>query len=138
MDRQMQLISTKDIGKIAAEAFLNADKDEYRNKSISLAGDRISPNEAAEIFKQTTGKEIPSTYGLVGSALKWMLKEQLGLMFDWYRSTGFGGDVDAVRRRYPLCKTLGLGWWKIVRGRSNVIEVVSRNTLRGVVSIGHQ
>ncbi|QIW96616.1 hypothetical protein AMS68_002134 [Peltaster fructicola] len=39
MDTKLQLISSKDIGRIAAEALLNADKDEYKNKSITIAGD---------------------------------------------------------------------------------------------------
>ena len=100
--RKLQMISTKDIGKVAAEAFLNADKDEYRNTSVSLAGDELSPEQAAVIFKEVTGHEIPSTYSFVGSGLRWMLKEQLGLMFDWFLSSGFGVDVKAMRQRYPF------------------------------------
>ena len=102
LDRKMQLISTKDIGKIAAEAFLHSSEDEYRNKAISLAGDATTPNEAAKIFKQNVGSDIPATYGFLGSAMRWILKEQLGLMFDWIKTPGFGADVDAVRRRYPF------------------------------------
>ena len=104
VDRKMQLISTTDIGKVAAQAFLNADSDEYRNRAISLAGDQLTPNEAARIFKETTGQEIPYTYGFVGRLLRWLMHEQLGMMFDWIRDTGFGADVKALRRRYPFMK----------------------------------
>lgn len=83
MDRKLQLISIKDIGKVAAQAFLNAGDDDYRNRAISLAGDEISPNQAAMIFQETTGQTIPSTFDFVGTGLRWMLKKQLGLMFDW-------------------------------------------------------
>ena len=102
MDRKLQMISTKDIGYVAADAFLNADSDEYRNKGISLAGDELSPNEAATIFKEVTGHEIPSTFSFVGTALRWIMKEQLGLMFDWFVDFGFGADVPALRKRYPF------------------------------------
>ncbi|KAK4543112.1 hypothetical protein LTR36_005889 [Oleoguttula mirabilis] len=101
-DRKLQLIGTKDIGKVAAEAFLNADTDEYRNKAISLAGDEISPREAATMFKEVTGQEIPSTYSFVGSMLRWMLWQHLGIMFNWFASNGFGADVKALRQRYPF------------------------------------
>ena len=107
VDRPLQLISTKDIGKIAAEAFLNADGEEYRNKAISLAGDELSPAQAATIFKETTEMEIPTTYSFVGSALRWGLKEQLGLMFDWFRTDDFGVDVKATRKRYPFMQDFG-------------------------------
>ncbi|KAI4138817.1 MAG: hypothetical protein L6R39_006587 [Caloplaca ligustica] len=102
LDRKLQMISTTDIGKIAADAFLNAESDEYRKKAISLAGDEISPNEAASIFKEETGKDIPSTFAFLGWALRKMLREQLGAMFDWFKSDGFGVDVGALRKRYPF------------------------------------
>lgn len=51
MDRNLQMITTSDIGKVAAEAFLNAEKEEYKNKAISLAGDELTPNEAAKVFQ---------------------------------------------------------------------------------------
>ena len=104
MDRKLQMISTKDIGKVAAEAFIKADSAEYKNQAISLAGDDISPNEAARIFKETTGQEIPTTYPFVGRALRYFLKEQLGTMFDWFVTDGFHTDIGAVKQRYPYLK----------------------------------
>ena len=103
-DSKMQFISTRDIGKVAAEAFLNASSAEYKNASISLAGDEYTPRQAASIFKEVTGQEIPSTYPLLGRILKWLLTEQLGIMLDWIASTGFGTDIEAVRKRYPYLK----------------------------------
>lgn len=105
-DRPLQLVATSDIGRVAAEAFLNADKDEYRNKAISLAGDSISPNEAARVFKQKTGQQIPSTFGFVGSGIKWASKD-MGMMFNWLGNIGFGTNVPEVRKRYPFMKDFG-------------------------------
>jgi uncharacterized protein YbjT (DUF2867 family) len=102
--RRLQMISTSDIGTIAADAFLHADTEEYRNKAISLAGDELSPDEAAKIFKETTGQEIPWTYSIVGRLLRWLLREQLGLMFDWFVVSGFKADIGALRKRYPFLK----------------------------------
>lgn len=104
LDRKLQMISTADIGHIAAEAFLHAEEPEYRNRAISLAGDEISPAEAATIFTEVTGKEIPSTFAFVGWGLRVLLKDQLGLMFDWFKTDGFGVDVPGLKGRYPFLK----------------------------------
>lgn len=103
-DRKLALVSTKDIGRVAAEAFLNASSAEYKNKAIPLAGDSISPNEAAKIFKETTGLKMPDTYSFVGHGLKWALHEQVGIMFNWFKTDDFGTDVSAVRQKYPSMK----------------------------------
>ncbi|KAK3109644.1 hypothetical protein LTR53_016881 [Teratosphaeriaceae sp. CCFEE 6253] len=104
LDRPLQQISTTDIGLVAADAFLNADSDEYRNTGISLAGDELSPNEAARIFKEVTGLELPASYLFVGRLLRWVAREQLGLMFDWFVTDDTQVDVKALRRRYPFMK----------------------------------
>jgi len=103
LDRKLQMISTKDVGRIAALAFLHP--EEYRNKAITLAGDELSPIEADAIFRQRFGKEIPATYGFVGGALKWVLNEQLGKMFDWFKERGFGADVPKLRDQYRDLQT---------------------------------
>lgn len=104
LDRPLQQISTADIGRIAAEAFIHADSDEYRNTAISLAGDELSPNEAAKIFQEVTGREIPATWGFVGWLLK-MLSADLRLMFQWFFDEDFGVDVKALRQRYPFLRS---------------------------------
>lgn len=103
MNRKLQHVSTSDVGKVAAQAFLKADTDEYRNKAISLAGDELSPTEAAKIFKEAAGEELPSTYGIVGRMLKWGVAD-LRHMFDWFLAEDFQVDVKAVRQRYPFMK----------------------------------
>lgn len=109
MKRSLQLISTEDVGKIAADALINAESEEYRNKSLSIAGDEISPEEAGRIFKHEIGTGIPKTYVFVGRLLKIVLRDQLGIMFNWFRSQGFDVDVKAIRARYP--ETMDFGTW---------------------------
>lgn len=104
MDTKLQLVSTKDIGRVGAEAFLNASSANYRNKSISLAGDSISPNDAAKIFKESQGQEIISTYSIFGTLAKWWMPDELGKMFDWFVATGYGADVPALKQKYPFLK----------------------------------
>lgn len=103
-ENKMQFVSTKDIGKVAADAFLRADAPQYKNKAIALAGDEMSLSEAAAVFREETGLQLPETYGFVGKGLRWALHEQLGIMFDWFRDVGFGVDVRETRREYPFLK----------------------------------
>jgi uncharacterized protein YbjT (DUF2867 family) len=99
LDRNLQMISTKDIGKVAAETFLNASDDRYRNKGISLAGDSLSPNDAARIFKEETGQEVPSTYPVLAWIIRTLVPD-LRHMFAWFGKSGFGTDVQGVRAQY--------------------------------------
>ncbi|GAB7329704.1 hypothetical protein MBLNU13_g01437t1 [Cladosporium sp. NU13] len=103
-DKQLQLVSTKDIGKVAAEALLNADDERYKNKAISLAGDAVSAKQAARIFKEVTGQSIPSTFGIFGSLLKFAKKEEVGRMFNWFRNEGYGADVSGLKQTFPFLK----------------------------------
>lgn len=102
-EKPLQLIATSDIGRVAAEAFLSHDSAEYRNAAVSLAGDELSVNEAARIFKETTGQSMPETYAWLGGAIRYMVKD-LREMFAWFRTDGFGVDVQHMRRRYPYMK----------------------------------
>lgn len=104
MDTKLQLVSTKDIGRVAAEAFLNASSPNYRNLSISLAGDDISPTEAGKIFKEVTGQDLPSTYSFFGTLAKWVMSDELGKMFSWFKTAGYAADVPALRQKYPFLK----------------------------------
>lgn len=104
MDTKLQLVSTKDIGRVAADAFLNASSSSYRNVAISLAGDDISPNEAEKVFKEVTGHEIPSTYSFFGTLAKWAMSDELGKMFNWFKATGYAADVLSLRQKYPFLK----------------------------------
>ena len=98
MDRKLQLVSAVDVGMLAAEAFQAP--DEYVGKAVSLATDELTPQEAAEIFERVVGREIPSTYPFVGRLIKVLLREQLGVMFKWFREEGFGADPKEFTKRY--------------------------------------
>jgi uncharacterized protein YbjT (DUF2867 family) len=101
---KLKFVSTKDIGKVAAEAFLRADAPQYKNKAIALAGDEIALEDAAKVFREETGLRLPETFGLVGKGLRWALHEQLGIMFNWFKDVGFGVDVRESKREYPFLK----------------------------------
>lgn len=97
-DQPLQLIACADIGHFAAQALMNPDK--YRGRAISLAGDELTFDQAAAVFKDKIGADIPTTYGVVGSLALWALKD-IGTMFEWMNSEGFGADVEELRGEFP-------------------------------------
>jgi len=99
LDRKLQLVSTVDVGILAADAFKN--QKYYASKALNLATDLLSPNEAKAIFKRVVGQEMPTTYHFIGRLLKWMLHKQLGIMFQWFVDVGFGADPNEYKRKFP-------------------------------------
>jgi uncharacterized protein YbjT (DUF2867 family) len=98
-DTKLQLVSSRDIGLLAAEAF--KDPAAYAGKAISFATDELTPQEASDIFKKVTGHDVPSSYPITARLIKWLLHEQLGAMFDWFKQVGFGADPNEFRSKIP-------------------------------------
>lgn len=65
-DKKLQLIASSDIGRVAADALLNAGSPEYHNKSISIARDELTASEAAVVFKEVTGQDMLLHMGFLG------------------------------------------------------------------------
>lgn len=99
--RALQLIATEDIGVAAAEAFLRP--EEYSGKFISLAGDEITYQQMAAIFREKTGGDIPTTWGILGRLVLATSKE-MDTMFSFFQGEGYDADIEALRRQYPKLK----------------------------------
>jgi uncharacterized protein YbjT (DUF2867 family) len=95
----MHLISTSDIGKVAANIFLNPEK--YANTSISLVGDKLTFKEANAIFEEKTGKPIPTMPLLPFNAVMLGLSE-LKVMFRWFPADPPGIDATKCREEWGL------------------------------------
>lgn len=101
-DKKLQIVSTRDIGHFGAEALLKS--EEYDSRAVSIAGDELSFEEASKIFKEETGHEMPLAPCLVGSGLK-LLVGDLGAMFGWLGTDGYGVDIKGLRKEYPELQT---------------------------------
>ncbi|KAI4716539.1 NAD(P)-binding protein [Aureobasidium sp. EXF-10727] len=103
-DRKLQLVSCRDIGHFAAEAFRNPAK--YNNRAVSLAGDELTLKEADQVWKKAIGQGAPNTFTFMGTGLLWASKE-LGSMFRWFQTDGYEVDIAALRKEHPGLQTLG-------------------------------
>jgi hypothetical protein len=103
-EKPLQLIAATDIGYFGAQALLKP--DEYAGKSISLAGDSLSFEEANEVFHSKVGTDIPKTYGFIGSAIMWGVAD-VGKMFQWFYTDGYGADIPSLKKAHPGLMSFG-------------------------------
>ncbi|TLD04314.1 uncharacterized protein PgNI_11910 [Pyricularia grisea] len=98
--RKLQLVSVRDVGRVAARALL-ADYDDgdhghrYKNAAIGVAGDELSLEEVKDVFTRVTGKSLPQAWWPVGGLLLWALGE-LGSMFGFFEREGYGVELEKM------------------------------------------
>ena len=100
--KALQYVACHDIGVAAAQAFLKS--EEYKGRAISLASDEITLDQANAIFQDKLGMPIPVTYGVLGKAVLWAVKD-VRMMIEFMRDEGFGTDVESLRREFPQMLT---------------------------------
>lgn len=97
--KPLQWIAPTDIGYFAAQAFENP--EEWNHKAIGLAGDELDFAGLSKAFENKTGAPIGTTFGFLGSALKWGVPE-LNIMMEWFASDGYRVDVQKLRTMHPI------------------------------------
>ncbi|KAJ9145345.1 NAD(P)-binding domain [Pleurostoma richardsiae] len=98
---KLQMVSTADIGRVAAQSFARAGDAAFRNAALTLAGDELTQAEADAVFREVLGFAMPLAPCPVASAVKFFLKGTVGDMFRWFEREGYGADVEECRRLYP-------------------------------------
>lgn len=104
--KPLAYVATSDIGFFAGQAFLQPNSPEYKNKAISLAGDELTFGQVSQVFRETLGYEIPTTFEFVARFIKWMVSD-LNMMFRWFDEEGMVVDLPKLRRMNPGLKDLG-------------------------------
>lgn len=103
LKKPIQLIAASDIGEFAARAFDN--KQEYLGKTISLAGDELSPQQINEAYRSVKGKSLPTTY----SIFPWLVtatSAEMRSMFRFFNGPqGYTADIAELRKVNPELKT---------------------------------
>jgi len=93
-DKPIHLITTKDMGRVAAYVIKNPSK--YIGQEIELAGDVLTPNQMTEAFSNAQGipvvyKETPAWIFLL------LFRKELFDLIQWYRTKGYQADVQRLR-----------------------------------------
>ena len=97
-DRPLHLITTKDMGRVAA--YVMKHRAQYVGQAIELAGDVLTPKQMADAFAKAQGtpvtyKEVPPWIFLL------LLRKPLFDLIQWYRTKGYQADVPALRSAFP-------------------------------------
>lgn len=79
---------------------MNPTAKQYANAEWAIAGDSLTYEQAADIFKQQTGKPMPATYDFIARTFMWAIKD-IGIMFKWFGTDGFGADIQAAKQLHP-------------------------------------
>ncbi|KAI0602384.1 NAD(P)-binding protein [Biscogniauxia sp. FL1348] len=106
-DTKLQLVSVRDIGRVAARALLFPEKDRYRNRAIGLAGDELTLLDARAVYRRVAGLQLPQAWGIVGWGMRWAVGD-VGAMFRWFETSGYGVDVGKLRREQEKEKEGGM------------------------------
>ncbi|RYP13209.1 hypothetical protein DL767_010847 [Monosporascus sp. MG133] len=112
-DTPLQLISLRDVGLFAAEALLAPTspsspsspspwEGRFANRAIGLAGDSRTLAEARAVYARVAGdgSQLPQAWWIVGRGMRWAMRD-VGRMFDWFETVGYGIDVAALRGAEP-------------------------------------
>ncbi|GAA98728.1 uncharacterized protein L969DRAFT_81109 [Mixia osmundae IAM 14324] len=100
--RELKYVAVADVGHFAALAFETPEK--YKNRTLPLAGDSLTPDQIRTIFKETKGTELPTTYRIV----TWLLLSLVGdlrKMVYLFNTQGYKVNIDELRKEYPELKT---------------------------------
>lgn len=101
-DRPLHLITTKDMGRIAAYVMKNASK--YIGKEIELAGDVLTPAQMAQMFSNV--QSMPVAYREIPAWIFLLLwRWELFTLIRWYRTQGYQADVRRLRAEFPSLLT---------------------------------
>ena len=96
--KPLQLVSVRDIGWFAAQAFLRS--AHYAGRAISLAGDEPDLAQANKEFEARIGHKLPETFHFLTRLIMWFSKE-FGNMFRFFDKEGYGADIKALKAEHP-------------------------------------
>ena len=95
---RIQLISTKDIGKVGARAF--EEPERHHGRAITLAGDSLNFAEVNEIFREEVGRSAPIAPALL-ITLALFFQDDIKKMSQWFQAGGYAGDTGYIRKETP-------------------------------------
>ncbi|KAL3467656.1 hypothetical protein BJX64DRAFT_248263 [Aspergillus heterothallicus] len=99
--KPLQVVAVSDIGFFAAQAFIKS--NQYSGKAVSIASDELTFDEMARIFKNKTGKDLPTTFDFIARFVMWMVTD-LGKMFRWFHDEGYKANIQELRKVHPGLK----------------------------------
>jgi uncharacterized protein YbjT (DUF2867 family) len=95
---QLQMIASDDIGRFAAQAFLEAEK--WSGTETDLAGDSVTMPAAADVVGEIIGRKITLETIPIEAVRK--NSEDFAKMIEWFERVGYSADIAALPRRWGI------------------------------------
>lgn len=96
-EKERQLIAVADIAVFVALAF--AKPQEYRGKTIELAGDELTETQIADTFAKVIGRPVKLTKPTGGNGRR--TDEEMEAMFNFFNGDAYDADIPALRKVHP-------------------------------------
>ncbi|WWD22583.1 NAD(P)H:quinone oxidoreductase, type IV [Kwoniella shandongensis] len=97
-DKRLQLISTRDIGIVAAKAFINGPG--WKNGIVRLAGDQLNPKQLDAVYQEVLGTKVPLVPWFLALTAKKFVPVVKGFS-EFFAKQGWNVDIDELRRDIP-------------------------------------
>jgi uncharacterized protein YbjT (DUF2867 family) len=95
---RINMIGTKDIGRVAAQAFLDPENNQY--KAYTLAGETMDYATMNKIFKEEVKRDMPLAPGIATTFFKFIIPD-MGKMFQWFKEGNYSYDIGFVKEEHP-------------------------------------
>ena len=95
-DTRIDHVAVEDIATFATTAFANP--DEFNEQNIELAGDSVSFNEVARIFKEVLGKDIKVTTMSMEQSIAQGNPQIVARSQQWDNVAGYKVDIDLLKQ----------------------------------------
>lgn len=91
-DTKLQMVAVDDIGRVGAQAFIDAEK--LNRREIEIAGDAVTMPEAAKVVGEAMGKNLEFMQIPIEEVRK--NSEDFALMLEWFDKVGYGADISKL------------------------------------------
>jgi uncharacterized protein YbjT (DUF2867 family) len=101
-ETKLQQVSVNDVGAFAAMAFAN--RSEWIDRAVDIAGDEATMAETAAIFSFIIGRPV-NYVQLPWEQFQQFSGEELTIMYRWLENVGYSADISARQKEYPTLTT---------------------------------
>lgn len=105
-DTKLQMIAVQDIGAYGRVAFEG--HEELNGRAIDIAGDSLTPVEAATVLSVATGREIAHYEVPIEQVREF--SDDFALMLEWFDTVGYVADIEGNAQEFDVPPTKLSDW----------------------------
>ena len=105
-DTKLQMIAVQDIGAYGRLAFER--HGQLNGRAIDIAGDSVTPVEAAAVLSAATGREIAHYHVPIEQVREF--SDDFALMLEWFDAVGYSADIEGNQREFGVPATKLSDW----------------------------